>query len=118
MCVIAVVIVIDDPKAGPFFKQKRVGRHGKEFYMYKFRTMRPNAENMLKELEDSNEMDGPVFKMKNDPRITKIGRILRKTSLDELPQFVNVIKGDLSLVGPRPIIEKELENTGKIRTSS
>lgn len=109
MVVIAIVICIDDPKAGPFFKQKRVGRHGKEFYMYKFRTMRPNAEALLEELKDRNEMEGPVFKIKDDPRITRVGRILRKLSLDELMQFFNVFKGDMTLVGPRPPLPREVE---------
>ena len=109
MILIAIVIVIDDPKAGPFFKQKRVGRHGKEFYMYKFRTMHPNAEQILESLKEKNEMDGPVFKMKDDPRITRVGKILRRTSLDELMQFFNVLKGDMTLVGPRPPLPREVE---------
>ena len=109
MIIIAIVIVIDDPSAGPFFKQKRVGRHGQEFYMYKFRTMCPNAEKMREALEDKNEMDGPVFKIENDPRITRVGKILRKLSLDELMQFFNVFKGDMTLVGPRPPLPKEVE---------
>lgn len=109
MCVIALVIYIDDPGAGPFFKQKRVGRHGKEFYMYKFRTMRKDSEQIINELDDQNEMDGPVFKMKNDPRITRVGKILRKVSLDELMQFFNVLKGDMTLVGPRPPLPREVE---------
>lgn len=109
MCVIALVIVIDDPKAGPFFKQERVGRHGEKFYMYKFRTMKKGAENMLEELKAKNEMDGPVFKIKDDPRITRVGKILRKLSLDELMQFFNVFKGDMTLVGPRPPLPGEVE---------
>ena len=109
MIVIAIVICIDDPSAGPFFKQKRVGRHGEEFYMYKFRTMRPNAEAMLEELKDKNEMEGPVFKITDDPRVTRVGKILRKTSLDELMQFFNVFKGDMTLVGPRPPLPRETE---------
>ena len=109
MLIIALVIVIDDPSAGPFFKQKRVGRHGKEFYMYKFRTMRPNAEQLLEQLKDKNEMEGPVFKIKEDPRITRVGKILRKLSLDELMQFFNVLKGDMTLVGPRPPLPREVE---------
>ena len=109
MCIIAIIICIDDPKAVPFFKQKRCGRHGKEFYMYKFRTMHPNAEQMRAELEALNEMDGPVFKVKNDPRITRVGKILRKLSLDELMQFFNVFKGDMTLVGPRPPLPGEVE---------
>ena len=109
MIVISIVIVIDDPSAGPFFKQKRVGRHGKEFYMYKFRTMRPNAEQIIESLKEQNEMEGPVFKMKDDPRITRVGKILRKLSLDELMQFFNVFKGDMTLVGPRPPLPREVE---------
>ena len=109
MAIIALVIVIDDPSAGPFFKQKRVGRHGKEFYMYKFRTMRPDAEQLLEQLKDQNEMEGPVFKIKHDPRITRVGKILRKLSLDELMQFFNVFKGDMTLVGPRPPLPREVK---------
>lgn len=108
MLIIAIVICIDDPSAGPFFKQKRVGRHGKEFYMYKFRTMRPGSEKLREQLEASNEMDGPVFKMKDDPRITRVGKYLRKLSLDELMQFFNVFKGDMTLVGPRPPLPGEV----------
>lgn len=110
MIIIAIVICIDDPSAGPFFKQKRVGRHGHEFYMYKFRTMRPNAEAMLEQLRDKNEMEGPVFKIKDDPRVTRVGKILRKLSLDELMQFFNVFKGDMTLVGPRPPLPGEVEH--------
>ena len=109
MILIAIVIVIDDPSAGPFFKQKRVGRHGEEFYMYKFRTMRPDAEKIIEQLKDQNEMEGPVFKMKDDPRITRVGKILRKLSLDELMQFFNVFKGDMTLVGPRPPLPREVQ---------
>ena len=109
MIVIAIVIVIDDPSAGPFYKQIRVGRHGEEFYMYKFRTMCANADKMIEELAKQNEMDGPVFKMKEDPRITRVGKFLRKVSLDELMQFFNVLKGDMTLVGPRPPLPREVE---------
>ncbi len=109
MIVIAIVIVIDDPSAGPFYKQIRVGRHGKEFYMYKFRTMKANADKMIDELAKQNEMDGPVFKMKEDPRITRVGKYLRKLSLDELMQFFNVLKGDMTLVGPRPPLPREVK---------
>ena len=109
MILIAIVIVIDDPSAGPFYKQVRVGRHGKEFYMYKFRTMRKNADKMIEELVKQNEMDGPVFKMKEDPRITRVGKTLRKLSLDELMQFFNVLKGDMTLVGPRPPLPREVQ---------
>ncbi|MCW3805823.1 sugar transferase [Plebeiibacterium marinum] len=95
---------------GPvFFKQKRVGLRGRKFYAYKFRTMVTNAEELKAKLMEDNEMDGPVFKMKNDPRITKVGRFLRKTSLDELPQFFNVLMGDMSIVGPRPPVPQEVK---------
>ena len=109
MVIIAIVVCIDDPTAGPFFKQKRVGRHGKEFNMYKFRTMRPDAEKFIEELKARNEMEGPVFKIKDDPRITRVGKILRKLSLDELMQFFNVFKGDMTLVGPRPPLPREVD---------
>ena len=109
MIIIAIVIVIDDPHGGPFYKQIRVGRHGKEFYMYKFRTMRVNADQMIEELAKRNEMDGPVFKIKDDPRITRVGKYLRKLSLDELMQFFNVLKGDMTLVGPRPPLPREVK---------
>ena len=110
MIIIAIVIVIDDPSAGPFYKQIRVGRHGKEFYMYKFRTMRKNADKIIENLAAQNEMDGPVFKIKEDPRITRVGKFLRKLSLDELMQFFNVLKGDMTLVGPRPPLPREVEH--------
>ena len=101
--------VIKFTSKGPIiFKQKRVGLHGREFYIYKFRTMMLDAEKMQEDLMDQNEVSGPVFKIKNDPRITKVGKLLRKTSMDELPQFFNVIKGDMSLVGPRPPIMNEV----------
>ena len=108
MCIIAIVIYIDDPSAGPFYKQIRVGRHGREFYMYKFRTMKAGSDKIVDTLAKSNEMDGPVFKMKNDPRITRVGKYLRKLSLDELMQFFNVFKGDMTLVGPRPPLPREV----------
>jgi len=107
---IIIGIMIKITSNGPIiFKQKRVGLHGREFYIYKFRTMMQDAEKMQLKIMDQNEMSGPVFKIKNDPRITKIGKYLRKTSLDELPQFFNVIKGDMSLVGPRPPIMSEVK---------
>jgi len=109
MILISIIIVIDDRSAGPFYKQIRVGRHGKEFYMYKFRTMRANADKMIDELAKQNEMDGPVFKIKDDPRITRVGKYLRKLSLDELMQFFNVLKGDMTLVGPRPPLPREVK---------
>ena len=95
---------------GPvLFTQPRCGLNGREFKLYKFRTMVANAEALVDELNDNNEMDGPVFKMKNDPRITKIGHFLRKTSLDELPQLLNILQGEMSLVGPRPPLPSEVE---------
>ena len=108
MLIVAIAIVIDSPGASPIFKQIRVGRDGKEFTFYKFRSMRPNAEAELDKLLPKNEMQGPVFKIKNDPRITKVGRFLRKTSIDELPQLWNVLKGDMSIVGPRPGLPREV----------
>lgn len=108
MIVISIIIVIDDPSAGPFYKQVRIGRHGEEFMMYKFRTMRPGSDKLKLELMNKNEMDGPVFKIKDDPRITRVGKILRKLSLDELMQFFNVLKGDMTLVGPRPPLPGEV----------
>lgn len=92
-----------------FFKQKRCGLNGRSFYIYKFRSMEQNAEMKRRELEKMNEMDGPVFKIKRDPRITTLGRVLRKTSLDELPQLFNVLMGDMSIVGPRPPLAVEVE---------
>ena len=108
MLIVALVILIDSPGASPIFVQTRVGRDGKEFKFYKFRSMYPDAEKRLAELLPYNEMDGPVFKIKDDPRITRVGRFIRKTSIDELPQLWNVIKGDMSLVGPRPALPREV----------
>ena len=109
MLVVALIIVLDSPGAGPIFAQTRVGRDGKHFTFYKFRTMRPNAEAELEALLAHNEMEGPVFKIKDDPRITRVGKFLRKSSIDELPQLWNVLRGDMSLVGPRPAIPREVE---------
>lgn len=95
-------------KGSIFFKQIRVGKNGKKFVLYKFRTMVVSAEKQKNLLLKNNEMNGPVFKIKDDPRVTKIGKLLRKTSLDELPQLINVIKGDMSLVGPRPPLPEEV----------
>ena len=96
MLATAIAIVVDDPSAGPVFSQERIGRNGKPFKFYKFRSMCPNAEAKLDDLLDQNEMDGPVFKIKDDPRITRVGKFIRKTSLDELPQLWNILKGDMS----------------------
>ena len=107
LLVVAILIKIDS-KGPIFFKQKRVGLYGKEFDMYKFRSMVVNAEELKEKLEKQNEMSGPMFKIADDPRITKLGKFIRKTSIDELPQLWNVIKGDMSLVGPRPSLPKEV----------
>ena len=109
MLIVALIIYIDDPHGSPFFGQIRCGRDGKPFKMYKFRSMYVDAEDRLKDLLKDNEMDGPAFKMKDDPRITRVGRFIRKTSLDELPQLWNIFKGDMSIVGPRPALPREVE---------
>jgi lipopolysaccharide/colanic/teichoic acid biosynthesis glycosyltransferase len=102
LCVIAVVITYTSPGAPAVFTQLRTGKGGKRFKMYKFRSMVPNAEELKEKYAHLNELQWPDFKITNDPRITKVGKFLRKTSLDELPQLINVLKGDMSLVGPRP----------------
>ena len=99
---ISLAIVLDSPGDGAIFRQRRVGRDGKLFWLYKFRTMCPDAEEQLNELLSQNQMDGPVFKIKEDPRITRVGKFIRKTSIDELP-------GDMSIVGPRPALPREVE---------
>ena len=109
MLLTALVIVLDSPGAGPIFSQTRIGRDGKTFTFYKFRSMCPDAEDKLEELLDRNEMEGPVFKIKEDPRITRVGKFIRMTSIDELPQLWNVLKGEMSIVGPRPAIPREVE---------
>ena len=109
MLIVAAAICIDSPGASPLFIQKRCGYHGKEFFMLKFRSMIPDADDMKDNLLQYNEMTGPVFKILEDPRITRLGRFLRKTCIDELPQLYNVIKGDMSLVGPRPPLQREVE---------
>lgn len=108
MAVIAYRIKHED--GGPIiYKQVRVGKDGKRFEMYKFRSMVINADQLLSTLKGQNEIDGAMFKMKHDPRITKVGHFIREHSLDELPQLVNVLKGDMSLVGPRPSLPSEVE---------
>jgi lipopolysaccharide/colanic/teichoic acid biosynthesis glycosyltransferase len=102
MAFCALLIKLEDPKGPIFFIQQRTGKGGKRFGMYKFRTMVYNAEELKASLAPLNELEWPDFKVSNDPRVTRIGRILRKTSLDELPQLFNVLIGDMSLVGPRP----------------
>jgi exopolysaccharide biosynthesis polyprenyl glycosylphosphotransferase len=104
---VAILIKLDSP--GPvFFSQIRVGRQGRLFTMYKFRTMRTDAEKIKQQLMDQNETGGVIFKMKRDPRITRVGRVLRKLSIDELPQIANVLKGEMSIVGPRPPVPSEV----------
>ncbi|RYM02765.1 sugar transferase [Sporolactobacillus sp. THM7-7] len=107
--IIPILIKWDDPGGKVFFKQIRVGKNGRAFYIYKFRSMVSNAEELLKKLMDKNETTGAMFKIKKDPRVTRIGRFIRKTSIDELPQLINVLKGDMSLVGPRPPLPREVE---------
>ena len=109
MLIVAILIKIEDPKGPIFFSQVRNGAYPKTFKMYKFRSMYVDAEERLQELMPLNEQSGPAFKIKDDPRITKVGKFIRKTSLDELPQLFNVLKGDMSLVGPRPAIPREVE---------
>ncbi len=104
-----IMLAIKIDSRGPvFFKQERIGLRGRKFKLYKFRTMVEDAEEMLDRLKERNEMDGPVFKIKNDPRITRFGSFLRRSGLDEFPQLINVIKGDMSLIGPRPPLESEV----------
>ncbi len=105
-----IAILIKITSKGPvIFKQERVGLNGRKFIMYKFRTMIQNAEELKEKLNDKNEVDGPVFKIRNDPRLTKIGKFLRRSSFDEFPQFFNILKGDMSIVGPRPPVPAEVE---------
>lgn len=107
---IIVSIIIKLESKGPIiFSQQRVGVNGKNFKMYKLRSMVINAEEIKNKLQEQNEMSGPMFKIKDDPRITKVGKFIRKTSIDELPQLFNVLKGDMSLVGPRPSLPNEVE---------
>ena len=114
LMIIIVILIKLDSKGKIIFKHKRLGKNGKIIYVYKFRTMKKDAEKMIKNftLEQRKEFN-ENFKLKNDPRITKIGKKLRRLSLDEIPQLINVLKGDLALVGPRPIIEEEIKKYGK-----
>ena len=105
---ITAIAIKLDSKGPVFFKQSRCKKNGEVFKMYKFRSMVVDAEKQLDSLKDKNEMTGPVFKIHDDPRITKVGKFIRRTSIDELPQLINVLKGDMSLVGPRPPIDKEV----------
>jgi exopolysaccharide biosynthesis polyprenyl glycosylphosphotransferase len=108
---LATVLLIKVTSPGPvFFVQERLGQNKRLFRIYKFRTMVQGADQMQKELEHLNEVDGPAFKIRDDPRITPVGKFLRKTSIDELPQLFNVLKGDISLVGPRPLPVRDYRN--------
>ncbi|MED5099980.1 multidrug MFS transporter [Niallia circulans] len=106
--IIGLLIKLEDKRGSVFFKQTRIGKDGKPFEMYKFRSMVSNAEDLKASLMDKNEATGPVFKIKDDPRVTRVGKFIRKTSIDELPQLINVIKGEMSLVGPRPSLPQEV----------
>ena len=104
---IAIAIKCDD--GGPvFYDQIRIGKNGKKFKMYKFRSMRVNAEDEIEKLQEHSEVDGAMFKMKNDPRVTRVGKFIRKTSIDEFPQLLNVLLGQMSIVGPRPPLPREV----------
>ena len=106
--IVAIAIKIDD--GGPvFYNQERIGKNGKEFKMYKFRSMKVNADQELEKLIHKNEVDGAMFKMKDDPRITRVGKFIRKTSIDEFPQLLNVLLGQMSIVGPRPPLPREVK---------
>jgi lipopolysaccharide/colanic/teichoic acid biosynthesis glycosyltransferase len=111
--VISIVIRLESPGKA-IFVQKRNGLHGREFRMYKFRTMHKDADKLRAALDAQNELDGPAFKMTNDPRVTKVGKFLRKTSLDELPQLLNVLSGSMSIVGPRPLPTYETEKLSNL----
>ncbi|WP_245831069.1 sugar transferase [Sediminibacillus massiliensis] len=106
--IIALMIKVEDEKGPVLFSQVRIGKDGKKFSMYKFRSMVSNAEELKASLMEQNEAEGPVFKIKDDPRITNIGKFIRKTSIDELPQLFNVLRGEMSLVGPRPPLPNEV----------
>ncbi len=109
LLLVAAVIWLDSPGASPIYSQTRIGRHGRPFKFYKFRSMVPDAEHKLDSLLQYNEMNGPVFKIRDDPRITRVGKFIRKTSIDELPQLWNVLRGEMSIVGPRPGLPREVE---------
>lgn len=108
LVIVGVIIMIDSPGAAPIYCQERIGKNGRSFKFYKYRSMVPDADKMLDTLLSQNEMEGPAFKIKDDPRITRFGRFIRKTGIDELPQLWNVLIGDMSLVGPRPPLPREV----------
>ena len=107
LLVIVAAAIATTSRGGPLYRQVRVGREGRPFTIWKFRTMRRGAHDLMPEVVDLNELDGPIFKIRRDPRATPVGRFVRKFSLDELPQLVNVVRGDMSLVGPRPLVPEE-----------
>ncbi|WP_243097986.1 sugar transferase [Weissella confusa] len=107
MLVIMLLIKLED-KGPIFYGQTRIGKDGAEFKMWKFRSMRENAHELRSQMMEQNDADGPMFKIKDDPRVTKVGRFIREKSLDEIPQFFNVLKGEMSLVGPRPSLPEEV----------
>ncbi|WP_026695379.1 sugar transferase [Peribacillus kribbensis] len=107
--IIPILIKLENPKGPVFFKQKRVGKDGNPFYLYKFRSMVPGAEGKLDQLLKYNEVSGAMFKIKEDPRLTKVGKFIRRRSIDELPQILNVLKGEMSIVGPRPALPREVK---------
>jgi lipopolysaccharide/colanic/teichoic acid biosynthesis glycosyltransferase len=109
LIIVAVVVKLEDPRGSILFSHIRVGKNGRAFKMYKLRSMVEGAEGMLEGLAEQSDVSGPMFKMKEDPRITRVGRFIRRTSIDELPQFWNVLKGDMSIVGPRPPLLREVE---------
>ncbi len=114
--ILSLLVKIDSP-GKVFFKHKRIGKEGKDIYLYKFRTMYKNADEMKKKFTKAQKEEfARDFKLKNDPRVTRIGKFLRKTSLDELPQLLNILKGDMSLIGPRPVVEKEIEKYGMLKS--
>lgn len=106
--IIGIIIKLDDPEGSVFYSQIRLGKNGKKFRMWKFRSMVTNADKLVDKLVAQNEIDGAMFKIKDDPRITEIGKFIRKYSIDELPQLYNVLRGDMSLVGPRPPLPREV----------
>ncbi len=114
--ILAIMVKIDDPKGKVFFGHKRVGKNGKEITIFKFRSMVHNAEELINSFTEEQKREYySSFKLENDPRVTRLGKFLRKTSLDELPQLLNIIRGDISLIGPRPVTEKETQLYGKDR---
>ena len=118
LIIIAVLIALDDPRAPIVFRQRRCGKGGRSFCLYKFRTMVKDADAMKEQLRALSSVSWPDFRLENDPRVTRIGRLLRRSSLDELPQLLNVIRGDMALVGPRPTSFSadtyDLWNTGRL----